>query len=131
MPEEPKRPKNLVTFIIFLTVVLIVVGGAIYYYINQVVNFSPSVDNEATVPCRCQWVSEEDANRIYAEASGHLQGADCVFPQTYEIGSTEIDQCSDITTLDEIDKLVATQTTGTLGPGVISVSSDPIKPPTL
>jgi uncharacterized repeat protein (TIGR01451 family) len=131
MPEQPKQPKNLIVIIVFITIALVAAGGAIYYYISQVVNFSPDIDNEATVPCRCLWVSEDDETYVYAEATGHLQGSDCVFPQSYEIGGVDIEQCSDITELDEIDKIVATQTTGILGPGVISLSSSPVLPPAI
>ncbi len=131
MPEEPKRPKNLIAFIIFIIVVLIAAGGAIYYYINQTLNFAPSVEDAATVPCRCKWVSEDDETYVFAEASGHLQGDTCVFPESYEIGGVDVEQCSDITELDEVDTLKSTTTSGTLGPGVIAMSSDPIQPPAI
>jgi hypothetical protein len=129
--DQTKRPKNLIGLIILIIVVLVAVGGAIYYYINYSLNFTPEVEDVASVPCRCKWVSEDDDTKVIAEASGYLQNSSCQFPQSYEIGGTEVSQCSDITELDELETLVATQESGTLGPGVISMSSDPVVPPAI
>lgn len=132
MPKDKtKRPKNIIGLIIFIIVVLVIAGGAIYYYINNTLNFTPEVDDVASVPCRCKWSSDEEGTRVVAEASGYLQDTSCQFPESFEIGSVEVSECSDISELDEVETLTALQESGTLGPGVISMSSDPVLPPTV
>lgn len=131
MPEEPKRPKNLIGVAVFIIVVLIAVGGAIYYFITQSLRFTPNIEDVAAVPCRCKWISEDDQTHVFAEASGYVSGSSCIFPEAYEIAGIDIEDCSDITELEEVERLVATQESGALGPGVIAMSSDPVQPPTV